>query len=233
MDINYDGLKERISLKMKEKNISSRAELAKEIGIGSSTLENNLKGSTSMSAETLIKIAKFLDVSIDWLIYGDDISTTVPEDNVEYLIHCINVLLNAFEENLEFKEVDIEENPEYTGFNTVPIPYTTFVIKDWRISNYLDNYKNSKPTKENLILINQPHLYDEILKKFINAKDLKIFEGHLYDPRKEMAIVKVDGNIAIIPAEKKDNIMVPYDKSWKKNSITKKWYYDDDDDLPF
>lgn len=232
MDINYDGLKERISLKMKEKSISSRADLAKEIGIGASTLENNLKGSTSMSAETLIKIAKCLDVSMDWLIYGDDISTTIPEDNVEYLVHCLNVLLNAFEENLEIfkKEIlicsnDINPDEEY---------YTTFVIKDDRISNYLNNYNDSKPTKKNLEMINQPHLYDEILKKFINAKDLKIFEGHLYNPEKEMVIELTDGNTKIVSAMKRNGKIIPTDPYLKQEPFSEKWYYDyDHGELPF
>lgn len=227
MDINYMDLKERISQKMKDVNISSRAELAKEIGIGVSTLENNLKGATSMSVETLTKIASRLNVSIDWLLFGDIANSNTHENNVEYLIHCINVLLKAFEKNMTIENVEY-----YTSDDLFKNSYMAFVIKDDRISDYIKNYKESEPTRRNLELINQSELYNEILKKFINAHELKIKDGHLYNPENEM-VITINGDTQTIQAEKRGDKMVPLNSDIEFNDAMQAWSYKHNNDLPY
>ena len=62
---------ERLTILLKNKRFSVNA-LSKELGLNQKTLNNQLNGSTSLSADTVCAIIRlFPDVSLDWLMLGE------------------------------------------------------------------------------------------------------------------------------------------------------------------
>lgn len=62
---------DRIDLKLKEKNLK-RVAMCEDIGIDTSIMTAWNKRGTIPSAEVVLKIANYLDVSMEWLITGKE-----------------------------------------------------------------------------------------------------------------------------------------------------------------
>lgn len=60
---------DRIDLKLKEKNLK-RVSMCEDIGIDTSIMTAWSKRGTIPSADTVLKIANYLNVSMEWLITG-------------------------------------------------------------------------------------------------------------------------------------------------------------------
>lgn len=70
-DHNCTTIGERIMKEITIKGIT-QGKLAKELGITRQSIGNYISGKRSIRAEILGKIAKILDVTCDYLIYGDE-----------------------------------------------------------------------------------------------------------------------------------------------------------------
>ncbi len=62
----------RIDLAMQAAGIKSQATLAKETGVSPAVLSRLLKGTSLPGVETLDAIAQRLNVTLDWIMHGED-----------------------------------------------------------------------------------------------------------------------------------------------------------------
>lgn len=69
----------RLQIFLKERNITAYA-LMKELGINKSTFYMCLQGERDWNIDNLIKIADYFNVSIDYLIRGDESKSKSPDE---------------------------------------------------------------------------------------------------------------------------------------------------------
>lgn len=108
---------ERIDQKLKEKNLK-RAAMLEDIGVDISLMTAWKKRGTIPSGAVCLKIAKYLGVSAEWLISGEETKDYIPAEEKKRLSmlreltpeqrHTIDVLLNDFEKtNMETFKKDL------------------------------------------------------------------------------------------------------------------------------
>lgn len=74
---------ENLQLALKEKKLAQK-DLAKTLQTGTSTISNWIKRGTIPAADTAVKIAQLLGVSVEWLVTGRDaVSETFSREEVE------------------------------------------------------------------------------------------------------------------------------------------------------
>lgn len=74
---------ENLQSALREKKLAQK-DLAKMLQTGTSTVSNWIKRGTIPSADTAVKIAQFLGVSVEWLVTGRDaVSETFSREEVE------------------------------------------------------------------------------------------------------------------------------------------------------
>lgn len=114
---------DRLNL-LQQQSGMNRKELTKVIGIGHNAFTAWNKGETKPGLKPLIKIAQYFNVSLDWLVFGDD----APNNDLE------NVIKPDFSSNTE-KEL-IEK------FRELPYNYQKNVI------SYIDGIASTLPKAE-------------------------------------------------------------------------------------
>ena len=93
---------QRIDLAMKICGIKSQAELSRQTGVSDSSIARILKGDILPSLESLAAIAKACNVSMDWLMTGEQDKTS---DVVELpLIHVTQRELKLLSQHRESTE---------------------------------------------------------------------------------------------------------------------------------
>ncbi|BBB59923.1 hypothetical protein UNDKW_1650 [Undibacterium sp. KW1] len=70
------NIADRIDIAMKTAGIKSQADLSRASGVSESTIGRVLKGGVNPSIENLAEIAKACNVSMDWIVNGNDTPNT-------------------------------------------------------------------------------------------------------------------------------------------------------------
>lgn len=70
------NIADRIDIAMKTAGIKSQADLSRASGVSESTIGRVLKGGVNPSIENLAEIAKACNVSMDWIVNGNDTKRT-------------------------------------------------------------------------------------------------------------------------------------------------------------
>lgn len=108
---------DRLEKVLKDKGIS-KTELAEKNGIRRPTISDWKKNGAVPSGDVCLKIAKYLGVSAEWLISGEETKDYIPAEEKKRLVmlreltpeqrHTIDVLLNDFEKtNMESFKKDL------------------------------------------------------------------------------------------------------------------------------
>ncbi len=108
---------DRLEKVLKDKGIS-KTELAEKNGIRRPTISDWKKNGAVPSGDVCLKIAKYLGVSAEWLISGEETKDCIPAEEKKRLAmlreltpeqrHTIDVLLNDFEKtNMESFKKDL------------------------------------------------------------------------------------------------------------------------------
>lgn len=108
---------DRLEKVLKDKGIS-KTELAEKNGIRRPTISDWKKNGAVPSGDVCLKIAKYLGVSAEWLISGEETKDYIPAEEKKRLSmlreltpeqrHTIDVLLNDFERiNMESFKKDL------------------------------------------------------------------------------------------------------------------------------
>lgn len=148
----------------------TRAEFAKECGIAKSTIDghcsNNDKDFT-MSTKSLYMYSKALNVSMDYLISGDDnlLSRQMDKVNQENVLYAFAILIQVFgEKSLEF------ERDMIGRLNRIKF--------SWEDTELLDRIKVLTDLI-NLKYLLTPEEYSRKLEEVCKKEQLKLFDGLL------------------------------------------------------
>ena len=82
----------RIQYLMEQNNITS-SKLCSDLGLAKSSITDWKKGKAKPSVEALIKISRYFDVSLDWLITGKEYEKKFPMKNRKFWKHTGNWIL--------------------------------------------------------------------------------------------------------------------------------------------
>jgi transcriptional regulator with XRE-family HTH domain len=79
---------ERVENLIEQKGINKKT-LAAEAGIDSSNISKGLKSGGSPSADTAVRIAKFLDTSVEYLVTGNDAKSAPADSEAASPLHFL------------------------------------------------------------------------------------------------------------------------------------------------
>lgn len=108
---------ERIKNLRESKGLSQR-EIADELGIGRTTYLNFEKGKTKLYSKNLTSLARYFDVSEEYLLFGEAINSDLLHDVEDFenkrlaLINEYEDRLNTLNEKLSEANKTIEENKQ-------------------------------------------------------------------------------------------------------------------------
>ncbi|MBZ4670592.1 MAG: helix-turn-helix domain protein [Oscillospiraceae bacterium] len=74
----------RIQYLMEQNNITS-SKLCSDLGLAKSSITDWKKGKAKPSVEALIKISRYFNVSLDWLITGKEYEKKISDEELEIL----------------------------------------------------------------------------------------------------------------------------------------------------
>ncbi len=87
MVLDYKAIAKRIKFTREEKKIQIK-DIAKKLETRESFFENLEKGNVTINLETLVKISEILDVSIDYLVIGQEKNKFLEKDFADILAKC-------------------------------------------------------------------------------------------------------------------------------------------------
>ncbi|KYG89119.1 hypothetical protein A0U40_13935 [[Bacillus] sp. KCTC 13219] len=79
MDVNFQGVGERIIAKLRERNLK-QVDVARATGISKNAISNYISGNRIPDTEAIYKLASFFSVSIEWLLVGKEYYPTKSEN---------------------------------------------------------------------------------------------------------------------------------------------------------
>ena len=102
-ELDYVQIGKRIKIKRKEMELTQER-LSELIDVSPSYISEIERGSSICSLSTIVNIAKNLDVSLDYLVFGIteknidkvfvDILSSIPNQKKIYILVCAKILLN-------------------------------------------------------------------------------------------------------------------------------------------
>lgn len=98
-NVDYTEVGKRIKNE-REKNGISRERFAESIGLSSTYISQIELGQRHASLPSTIKIASFLNISLDYLIYGDNVIEVNKDDLIEIINRASKKDLNILKEIL-------------------------------------------------------------------------------------------------------------------------------------
>lgn len=114
-------------------------DFAEELNIPATTLSSHYKGKSEMGIEMLMMYAKALNVSADYLLFGEEQTTNTQKNlTVDAVFNAINILLDVFDNNI---------------IQTIYLEYEQFsglclCIKNKYIQMYLERITNIAKLKD-------------------------------------------------------------------------------------
>ena len=174
MDFNRDAVIQRINDKLKEKNITKKA-VAEDIGMSEQSIGNNLSLDKTVipDVKTLFHICKLLDVSSDYILFGDEKISIKDYSNITSIdvFRAIQVLMFAFlPECFVLNDNNLMglEFIEFTAFNSVLVEFFKDIKKLVPVKEVMT--ENGLSEQFNRILVEQLEKYscnnslDDIIK---------------------------------------------------------------------
>lgn len=98
---------QRIAYLLKEKKCS-QADLAKFVGVKPNTVSDWINKETSPKIEHIYAIAKYFNVSLDYLFYGTETSNSILNSNIGAIGTNSNGTVNIHSDKSEYDEISAE-----------------------------------------------------------------------------------------------------------------------------